>query len=200
MSASTLPSPALFPFGPLQIAYDGDLLRPRAWTIEQSRWAIDLAPALPDGPILELCCGAGQIGLLVGHETGRPLVQVDDHDDACGFARINARNAGVESDVRCARLTTAVRDGERFPIILADPPYIPTGETDEHADDPEHAIDGGRDGLDVARTCLDVARRHLAPGGAILLQLGGADQAEALGIGDEERREFAPDRTVVLLR
>ena len=200
MSASTLPAPSLFPFGPVQIAYDGDLLEPRAWTIEQSRWAVELESAAPAGPVLELCCGAGQIGLVVGVETGRPLVQVDDHDDACGFARINARSAGVTSDVRCARLDTALRHGERFPIILADPPYIPTDQTDAYADDPEHAIDGGPDGLDVARTCLEVARRHLAPGGAILLQLGGADQAEALGIGAEERREFGPDRTVVLLR
>lgn len=190
----------MFPFGPLQIAYDGDLLEPRAWTIAQSRWAIELAPTVPEGPVLELCCGAGQIGLVVGVETGRPLVQVDDNDDACGFARLNAANAGVVSDVRCARLTTALREGEQFPLVLADPPYIPSAETDAFADDPDHAIDGGPDGLDVARTCLEVARRHLAPGGAILLQLGGAHQAEDLGLGAEERREFGPDRTIVLVR
>ena len=207
MSASTLPPPSLFPFGTLQIAYDGDLLRPRPWTIEQSRWAIELLPTVPDGPVLELCCGAGQIGLVVGHETGRSLVQVDDHDDACGFARINATNAGVTSDVRCARIETALRDGERFPMILADPPYVPTEDTDEHPDDPQHAIDGGADGLDVARLCLDVAARHLAPGGAVLLQLGGAHQARALcdhahgrGLTCVETREFAADRAVLLLR
>jgi len=200
MSASTLPPPSLFPFGPLQIAYDGDLLRPRAWTIEQSRWAIELEPTVPAGPILELCCGAGQIGLVAAHATGRPIVQVDDVDEACAYAAINARAAGVDSDVRCARLTTALRDGERFPLVLADPPYVPSGETDRFDDDPDHAIDGGPDGLDVARTCLDVARRHLAPGGAIVLQLGGVDQQTTLGLEGCEHREFADDRVLVLVR
>jgi len=207
MSSSTLPTPSMFPFGPVEIAFDGAVLEPRAWTIEQSRWAVELHTAVPDGPVAEMCCGAGQIGLVVGVETGRPLVQVDDHEDACGYARRNAAVAEVASDVRHAPLDEAFEEGELFPIILADPPYVPSDETGKHSDDPEHAIDGGPDGLDVARECLDVAARHLAPGGVVLLQLGGAHQAEALcghatsvGLTCVETREFAPDRAVLLLR
>ncbi|HYD08740.1 MAG TPA: class I SAM-dependent methyltransferase [Acidimicrobiales bacterium] len=208
MSASTLPPPSLFRFGPLQIAYDGDLIRPRAWTIEQSRWAIELHDAgLPDGEILELCAGVGHIGLVAARETGRRIVQVDDNDDACGFARLNATAANVTSDVRCARMCVALRPDERFPLILADPPYVPSDQVEDHPDDPGHAIDGGPDGLDLARTCLDVAAAHLAPGGAVLLQLGGAHQARALcdhahqrGLTCIETREYAPDRALLLLR
>ncbi|MEN3273049.1 MAG: hypothetical protein V7636_1810, partial [Actinomycetota bacterium] len=58
-------------FGGLEIAFDDGVLTPRPWTIEQSQWAIELLHALPDGPVLELCCGAGQIGLVVAHATGR---------------------------------------------------------------------------------------------------------------------------------
>jgi release factor glutamine methyltransferase len=47
-------------------------------------------------------------------------------------------------------------------------------------DDPLSAIDGGTDGLDIARACLDVIAAHLAPGGAAVLQLGTAAQAETL--------------------
>ena len=42
------------------------------------------------------------------------------------------------------------------------------------------AIDGGDDGLDVARACLAVVATHLAPGGAAILQLGTTGQVEAL--------------------
>ena len=42
------------------------------------------------------------------------------------------------------------------------------------------AIDGGSDGLDLARSCLEVIGAHLAPGGAAVLQLGYAEQVSAL--------------------
>jgi len=167
-------------FGPLSIAYDDEVLEPRPWTVEQSRRAIQLLADLPDGPVLELCAGAGQIGLVVAVESGRSLVQVDTDEGACGYARRNAAHAGVDADVRCQDLREAVLASERFPLVLADPPYIPADEVDDLPEDPDEAIDGGDDGLDVARTCLAVAAAHLAEGGRVVLQLGTPEQAEDL--------------------
>jgi methylase of polypeptide subunit release factors len=190
-------------FGPIEIAFAEGVLEPRPWTIEQSRWAVELCHALPDGPVLELCSGAGQIGLVVALETGRPLVQVDDHDDACAFARHNADAAGVLTDVRCAPIDAALEADERFPLVMADPPYVPSHATDAYEDDPDHAIDGGPDGLAVARRCLAVARTALAPGGVVLVQTGGPDQAATLaaeaGFATPEIRTYGPDRAVLLL-
>lgn len=190
-------------FGPIEIAFAEGVLEPRPWTIEQSRWAVELCHALADGPVLELCAGAGQIGLVVALEAGRLVVQVDDHDEACAFARHNADAAGVEVDVRCAPIETALDPDERFPLVLADPPYVPSDATGDHRDDPDHAIDGGPDGLDVARRCVAVARAALAPGGAVLVQTGGPEQAAALaaesGFAHHEIRAYAPDRAVLLL-
>ena len=190
-------------FGPIEIAFAEGVLEPRDWTLEQSRWAVELCHALADGPVVELCSGAGQIGLVVALETGRPLVQVDDHDDACAFARHNADAAGVVTDVRCAPIEDALAPDERFVLVLADPPYVPSDATGAYEDDPSHAIDGGPDGHDVARRCIAVARAALAPGGAVLVQTGGADQAERLaaesGFARHEVRVFGPDRAVLLL-
>lgn len=168
-------------FGPLEIAYDDAVLVPRPWTIEQSRWAAALLRDLPDGRVLELCAGAGQIGLVVATETGRELVQVDADPRACQHARRNAEHAGVASDVRCGDLEQALATDERFPLVLADPPYVPSDEVEELPEDPTGAIDGGADGLDVARTCIGVAAAHLLDGGFVLLQLGSSQQAELLG-------------------
>ena len=167
-------------FGPVDVEYDDEVLVPRPWTLEQSRWAVALLGDLPPGPVLELCAGAGQIGLVVAHETGRALVQVDVDARACGYAQTNAERAGLGSDVRCGDLTGALATDERFPLVLADPPYVPSDEVDSLPDDPAGAIDGGADGLDIARTCLGVAADHLADGGLLVLQLGSADQAERL--------------------
>jgi methylase of polypeptide subunit release factors len=195
-------------FGPVTITYDDDgVLEPRLWTLAQAEWAVEVLAGLAPGPVLELCSGAGQIGLAVAAWSGRTLVQVDADARACELARANASANGVEADVRCASLEDAVGPGERFPLVLADPPYVPSDQTGRFPSDPTHAIDGGDDGLDVAVGCLAVAARHVAAGGAVLVQTWGPAQAAELGrrapsFGLEETavRAFAPDRGLLLLR
>ena len=167
-------------FGPLTIAYDGRVLEPRPWTLLQSDWAAELSPLLPAGPLLELCAGAGQIGLAAAVASNRALVQVDADPVAAGYAEANARAAWVAADVRCGRLDEALADGERFWLAVADPPYLPTVEVDEWPDDPVIAIDGGDDGLAVTRLAIGVLAAHLHPGGVALLQVAGPLQAAAV--------------------
>ena len=194
-------------FGPLTIAYDGEVLEPRPWTLAQSQWAIELSSSLPAGPVLELCAGVGHIGLVVAHETGRPIVQVDTEPRACALARRNAATAGVAADVRCTDLEQAVGEHERFPLVLADPPYVPADRVDSLPEDPDDAIDGGPDGLDVVRRCLRVAARHLDGHGRVVLQVGGAGQsavvgheAGSYGLEAIETQLHGEDRALVLLR
>ena len=169
-------------FGSLRIAFDDRVLRPREWTTAQSEWAAELLATAPDGPVLELCAGAGQIGLLAVVGSGRRLVCVDANEVACDFARANAAAAGVAErvEVRHARLQEALSPDELFPLVIADPPWVPREETGRFPEDPLIAIDGGPDGLDLARACLDVIDAHLTPGGSALLQVGTAAQAATL--------------------
>lgn len=181
-------------FGSLEIAYDGSVLRPRPWTALQSLWAAELLAEAPAGPVLELCAGVGQIGLLAiaslqppamssGPSARRRLVCVDSSADACRQLRRNAEAAGVADvvEVRETDLAEAVRAEERFALVIADPPWVPSDEVGRFPEDPPGAIDGGPDGLDAARACLRVAAPHLQPGGAVLLQLGSREQADAIG-------------------
>ena len=169
-------------FGDLRIAYDDRVLQPRPWTTEQSRWAAELMQAAPPGPVLELCCGAGQIGLLAVLASDRTLVCVDAEPAACAYAEDNAAAAGIghRVEVRLGRLDEVLRPDERFPVIIADPPWVRREETRRFPEDPLLAIDGGFDGLDVARACLAVIAAHLVPGGSALLQVGSVTQAEVL--------------------
>ena len=169
-------------FGPLDIAFDDRVLRPRQWTTEQSLWAADLLRTGPEGPVLELCSGAGQIGLLAVAGSGRRLVCVDANPVACEFARANAQAAGLDGhvEVREGRLEEALGDDERFALVIADPPWVRREETGRFPEDPLLAIDGGDDGLDIARGCLAVIGRHLLPAGHGVLQLGSTEQVRAL--------------------
>lgn len=178
-------------FGSLSVGYDSRGLRPRPWTQLQSAWAAELLGALPDGDVLELCAGAGQIGLLAlvevdgagAEESGRPrrrLVQVDEEASVCSFAERNAREAGVAErvEVRSGVPEEVLGPDERFVLVIADPPWVPHDHVGDYPDDPAPAIDGGPDGLDVVRALLPVIEHHLDPSGAALLQVGGADQAD----------------------
>jgi release factor glutamine methyltransferase len=169
-------------FGGLRIRYDGRVLSPRSWTLIQSRWAAELLESLPPGRVLELCCGAGQIGLAAVAGSSRRIVCVDSDPVAASYTSANAARAGLAGrvEVREASLEEAVGDGERFALVVADPPWVPSEEVGRFPDDPVTAIDGGPDGLDVARLCLHVAAEHLATGGASLLQVGSVEQAETL--------------------
>jgi methylase of polypeptide subunit release factors len=164
-------------FEGLRIEYDDRVLAPRPWTAAQSRWAAELIGTAPPGPVLELCSGAGHIGLLAVTLSPRPLVCVDADPAACAFLRRNAALAGVEVDLREGRMDEVLAPGERFAVVVADPPWVPTAEVSRFPEDPVTAIDGGADGLDLVRSCLDVIDRHLVVGGSAVLQVGPLEQA-----------------------
>ena len=175
-------------FSGLQITYDERVLEPRGWTADQSRWAAELIAQAPPGRVLELCCGAGQIGLLATALTAenrrRPLVAVDLNPAAVNLTAANAATAGLDGwvEVREGDMTEVVGEDERFAVIIADPPWVPTDRTARYPQDPMLAIDGGADGLTVARRCARVMQRHLHPDGLAILQLGARDQVDALDL------------------
>ncbi len=195
--------PDLMEFGTIHVEHDPRVLRPRPWTRLQSEWAAELAHDVPAGPILELCTGAGQIGLLAAALSGRHLVAVDANPVACVLARRNAVRAGVADrvEVRAGDMRTAVGDEEAYALVVADPPWVTSAEVGRYPEDPLLAIDGGEDGLAVARLCLEVAADHLLPGGLLLVQLGDDAQADALAAtaGWVERGRRHGERGLVLL-
>lgn len=152
------------------------------WTIAQSVLAAEMALHAPPGPILELCSGVGHIGLLAAKISDRDLVMVDSAPVACHFARENAAAAGWENraTIICKDLNAALPPDARFPVIVADPPWVPSALVGLHPEDPVSAIDGGMRGMRIAVACLRVIARHLEPDGAAVLQVGRLGQAEEL--------------------
>ena len=169
-------------FGHLRITFDARVLRPREWTAAQSRWAAGL---MKDHPmrVLELCAGAGHIGLLalaLDESRGSRLTAVDVNPVACEFARQNAALAGLADrvEVRHGAMADAIDPDERFDLVIADPPWVQRESVPRFPDDPAMAIDGGPDGLDIATSCLRVAEQHLVHGASLLLQVGSPKQVE----------------------
>jgi release factor glutamine methyltransferase len=186
-------------FGGLRIDHDESMLAPRAWTLAQSRWAAELLVDAPAGPVLELCAGAGHIGLATIHRVRRSLVAVELNPRACRLLRRNADRAGLGDlvEVRQGRVDETLRPGEEFALVIADPPWVCTAEVTDFPDDPVGTIDGGDDGLTVARQCVAVTAAHLCRGGSAILQVGTPEQAEVVRAGLPERLEAVEVRQAV---
>lgn len=195
-------------FGPVTIAFDASVLRPRPWTLAQAEWAAHLVGY---GRLLELGAGAGQIGLAAAALSRRRLVQVDRDPSACAWAAANAARNGLSARVeqRCGAVADALAPGETFDVAIVDPPYVPTAEVSRFPEDPLAAIDGGSDGLASIRQFVAGVAAHLAPDASVLLQVRGEAQVDAVegwlaeegspALAVVERRIYGQDRALARL-
>jgi methylase of polypeptide subunit release factors len=175
---TTVASQDAIDFGPVTVAFDASVLRPRQWTFAQAEWAAELVAA--GEALLEVGCGAGHIGLAAAVMSGSRLVQVDRDPAACRWAGVNAAASGSGGRVeqRCGTAAEVLAEGEVFDVVIADPPYVPSDEVDLYPEDPPGAIDGGPDGLGIIRSVVGDIAGHVAPRGSVLLQVRGAGQVD----------------------
>jgi release factor glutamine methyltransferase len=140
----------------------------------ESELIVDLALQLSFSSVVDLGTGSGAIAIAIKHE--RPAARVvatDFSAAALAVARRNAEKHGLQIDFRLGSWLEPLA-GERFDLIVANPPYVADG--DHHLRqlgfEPEEAIIGGVDGLDGIREIAREAPRHLLPGGRLLVEHG----------------------------
>ena len=133
--------------------------------------------------ILDLGTGPGT--LLLAALTQWPEAEglgVDASETALTYARRNAEALGVgdRAEYRLGDWSAGI--DTQFDLILANPPYIGTGEQlppDVREYEPAEALFAGPDGLDDYRRILPDIPRLLAPGGVALFEIG-STQADAV--------------------
>lgn len=128
---------------------------------------------------LDLGTGTGCIAVaLAAHVPSAWVVAVDVSPKALAVARKNATHAGVAERVefRQGDWFAGCKNGERFDLILSNPPYLVEGDPEIWPEvsryDPPAALYGGKDGLDCYRRIIPDAPEWLAPGGRIFLEVG----------------------------
>ena len=122
--------------------------------------------ALPGADVLELGTGSGAIAVAAAKGGAKSVTVVDVSRRALVTAALNARLNGVRVRPRRGDLFAPV-DGERFDIVVSNPPYLPSDGIPQRG--AQRAWEGGADGRAVLeRICAGVAD-HLRPGGTVLL-------------------------------
>lgn len=176
-------------FRHLELSCDGRALIPRPETEITAGVAIDALAAGRGRRCLDLCTGAGPIGLSVAFEVaGSEVVATDLSEAALALAAENAQRLGLDVDLRAGDLYGPVA-GERFDVIVANPPYLAEHEVSDlepevREHDPRMALVAGPTGLEVLERVVEGAPDHLHPGGVLVVEIAPHQAPWAAGHGD----------------
>jgi len=175
-------------FWGLELCVDAATLvpRPETETVVEAALAALAADAARAQRLRVADLGTGCGALLLALLTELPSafgVGTDTSLDALLVARDNARRLRLTRAAFLACDMSAAL-GAPFDLIVSNPPYIPSADIAALAPevrdfDPRSALDGGRDGLDCYRRIAAAAPGLLAPGGAVVVEIG-IGQAEGV--------------------
>ena len=131
--------------------------------------------------ILDLCAGSGCIGVaLAVRMPGAKVILVDNDRKALSVCRKNVQKNRLDTRVMCIEADAAQKPPMlmgKFDLLVCNAPYVPTAEIetlDASVKDyePYHALDGGRDGLDIIRPVISLWKSVLKDSGTIMLEIG----------------------------
>lgn len=169
----------------LQFLVNPAVLVPRAETELLVELAIEALHGRMAPRAVDLGTGSGVLAVTIGHFVpAAVLTAVDLSSQALEVAMQNARRYEVAVRFLSGDWYSPLM-GERFDLIVANPPYIADGDPHLHGDgllfEPRMALTdgvGGGDGLACLRAVIGGAAQHLLPGGRVLVEHGYDQAAE----------------------
>ena len=182
-------------FRQLDLAVGPGVFVPRPETEFVAQFAIDAlrATASPQPVGVDLGMGSGAIALAMATEVGHACIYgVEVSARAFDWASQNFR------DVDAPNATAVFIDlahalpnlNDSVDVVISNPPYIPLGAIPRDPEvrlfDPEIALYGGDDGLDVVREVSATARRLLRRGGSLILEHGELQAAQIAALLAED--------------
>ncbi len=176
-------------FRGLRFALTSDVLVPRPETESLVELALALLPRAGgyQPRVIDVGTGSGCVACAIAYE--RPDARVVALESSLAALAVAGRNItalrlGARVRLVAAAVLTAV-GFEVVDLVVANPPYLPRPllgtlmpEVREH--EPRLALDGGMDGLGMLRPLVADAGRTLRPGGALVVETAGGDQALAV--------------------
>ena len=128
--------------------------------------------------VLDLCTGSGSLAIIAARRFPAAAVHATDLSKAAlEVARINIAARGLESRITLFQGDLYGPLGQnRYDLILANPPYVDAAAMaalpPEYRHEPQMALAGGTDGLDIVRRILSGASRHLTAAGMLVCEIG----------------------------
>lgn len=166
--------------GSYRFYVDERVIVPRSFIAELipsyfSPWVSD-PEAVTD--ILELCTGSGCLPIMLADAF--PYAHVDTADiskDALDVARRNVAEYALEERITLIEsdLYANVPD-KKYDLIVTNPPYVNSGSMrllpQEYLHEPQIALAGGDDGMDLVRKIVAGAAERLTDNGVLIVEIG----------------------------
>ena len=155
-------------FRELQLTVDHRVLIPRP----ETEMLVELAENRQR--VLDVGTGSGAVALAIAAErTGVTVTGIDSSPGAIEVARANAEALGLDVEFMIADLVV----GGPYDLVVSNPPYVRDADWPGLAPEitlyePEEALRGGPDGLDVIRRLVPAVAEVLRPGGLLGLEVG----------------------------
>ncbi len=130
------------------------------------------------GAVLELCTGSGCLAILAAHAF--PNADIDAVDLSAPALEVATRNvADYKLDDRVALFEGdlyAPLAERRYDVIISNPPYVNAASMQElpaeYKHEPDMALAGGADGMDIVRRIIAEARNWLTEDGVLVVEIG----------------------------
>ena len=122
--------------------------------------------------VLEIGTGSGIIGITLNKEKDHQVLAIDLSEQALEVAIANAELNEADIEFRQSITYSEVKPGEVFDLIVSNPPYLsPEYIIAQYVEfEPEIALYGGDEGLDIIKEILMDADKYLTPNGMIILE------------------------------
>ena len=166
--------------GDYRFYVDARAIVPRSFIAEllRDRLAPWLAPRRRIKRALDLCTGSGCLAVILAKIF--PATHVDAVDisrPALAVARRNVTAYRLQRRIRVLRSDMfSALHGERYDLIIANPPYVSASAMRklprEYRHEPQLALAGGNDGLDLVRVIMREAAQYLTAGGLLVVEVG----------------------------
>jgi ribosomal protein L3 glutamine methyltransferase len=130
------------------------------------------------GQILELCTGSGCLSIIAAEVfPNAQIIAADISPAALEVARKNVDTYGLQARIRLLESDLFAQvPKKKYDLILVNPPYVPASSMDalpaEFRAEPELALAGGQDGLDLVHRLLSEADPYLKKNGVMLVEVG----------------------------
>jgi ribosomal protein L3 glutamine methyltransferase len=128
--------------------------------------------------VLELCTGSGCLAIMMADAFPNCVVDaVDISKDALAVAERNIRDYKLEGRVNPIESDLYQNvPFKKYDLIVSNPPYVNSDSMSklpqEYLREPQIALDGGSDGMDLVRKIIAGAAEHLTPDGILMIEIG----------------------------
>ena len=148
---------------------------------------IKVAKAMKAPRVLDIGVGSGNLAIAIAkHHPAAQVTATDKSPDALKIAQENAAKHGIGERIRFLEgdLFGPLAADETFDFIVSNPPYIPDEDIPKlpigvRQYEPLAALQGGPGGFVVFERLIHDARKHLAPGGHLIVEIGAPQEKHA---------------------